>query len=287
MPMPRTPSRRFSSSYGDTRGGSTRRWPPRAPSSPRSHAGGSSTGIAAGHGNLKQFHLVAEPPAAARSESDRLETLEEAQRARGLLEQLRPEQRQVLELSFDQGMSQQEIAEATRLPLGTVKTHTRRGLMRLRQLLETGSAGAAPGGRPRFVTPWNVAMTQPEQVLARILKSGARALAGYAAGEMPPSTRKRPKPQSPRSLTAGKTSWLPGLRNWPSQFRRGGRSSSSSRSIGPERRWRPGAFHPKCCGRGLRPCAASWSNRSRPNWRRWRLATSTVLWLSSVASLPG
>ena len=29
-------------------------------------------------------------------------------------------------------------------------------------------------------------MTQPEQVLARILKSGARALAGYAAGETPP-----------------------------------------------------------------------------------------------------
>ena len=66
----------------------------------------------------------------------------------GLLEQLRPEQRQVLELSFDQGMSQQEIAEATRLPLGTVKTHARRGLMRLRQLLETGPAGAASGGDP-------------------------------------------------------------------------------------------------------------------------------------------
>ena len=31
-------------------------------------------------------------------------------------------------------------------------------------------------------------MTQPEQVLARILKSGARALAGYAAGEMPLDT---------------------------------------------------------------------------------------------------
>jgi methanogenic corrinoid protein MtbC1 len=28
-------------------------------------------------------------------------------------------------------------------------------------------------------------MMQPEQVLAKILKSGARALAGYAAGEMP------------------------------------------------------------------------------------------------------
>ena len=92
--------------------------------------------------------LVAEPPAAARSEADRLETLEEAQRVRGLLEQLRPEQRQVLELSFDQGMSQQEIAEATRLPLGTVKTHARRGLMRLRQLLETGPTDAASGEDP-------------------------------------------------------------------------------------------------------------------------------------------
>jgi RNA polymerase sigma-70 factor (ECF subfamily) len=80
-----------------------------------------------------QADLVAAP----RSESDRLETIEEGQRARGLLEKLRPEQRRVLELSIDQGMTQQEIAEATRLPLGTVKTHARRGLLRLRELLET------------------------------------------------------------------------------------------------------------------------------------------------------
>ncbi len=85
--------------------------------------------------------LVAEPPATAQLETDRLETLEAGQRARGLLEQLQPKQRQVLELSFDQGMSQQEIAEATKLPLGTVKTHARRGLMRLRKLLETSPAG--------------------------------------------------------------------------------------------------------------------------------------------------
>jgi RNA polymerase sigma-70 factor (ECF subfamily) len=97
---------------------------------------------------LEAVPLVAEPAATTRSETDRLETLEEGQQARGLLEQLRPEQRQVLELSFDQGMSQQEIADATRLPLGTVKTHTRRGLMRLRQLLETGSTGAAFEGGP-------------------------------------------------------------------------------------------------------------------------------------------
>jgi RNA polymerase sigma factor (sigma-70 family) len=86
--------------------------------------------------------LVVEPAVAAPSQADRLETAEEGRRARELLTQLRPEQRQVLELSIDEGMSQQQIAEATSLPLGTVKTHARRGLMRLRQLLETASAAA-------------------------------------------------------------------------------------------------------------------------------------------------
>jgi RNA polymerase sigma factor (sigma-70 family) len=86
--------------------------------------------------------LAIEPVVASRSEAERLETAEEGRRARELLTQLRPEQRHVLELSFDEGMSQQEIAETTRLPLGTVKTHARRGLIRLRQLLETGSAEA-------------------------------------------------------------------------------------------------------------------------------------------------
>jgi len=89
--------------------------------------------------------LVVEPAATAPSETERLETLDEVRHTRRLIEQLRPEQRQVLELSFDRGMSQQEIAEATKLPLGTVKTHARRGLMRLRQLLETGPADGVSG----------------------------------------------------------------------------------------------------------------------------------------------
>jgi RNA polymerase sigma factor (sigma-70 family) len=89
--------------------------------------------------------LIAEPAAGGRSLTDRAVALEQGQQVRGLLEQLRPPQRQVLELSFDRGMSQQEIAQATSLPLGTVKTHARRGLARLRQLLETSPAGAASG----------------------------------------------------------------------------------------------------------------------------------------------
>jgi RNA polymerase sigma factor (sigma-70 family) len=84
--------------------------------------------------------IAAEPAAATASPVERLETLEQGRQAREMLDRLRPEQRQVLELSIDQGMSQQEIAATTKLPLGTVKTHTRRGLARLRTLLETSSA---------------------------------------------------------------------------------------------------------------------------------------------------
>lgn len=87
---------------------------------------------------------------ASPAEADRLEVIEEGRRAREMLEKLRPEQRRVLEMSFDRGMSQQEIAEATSLPLGTVKTHARRGLMRLRQLLEKA---AVPAQADRSISP--------------------------------------------------------------------------------------------------------------------------------------
>lgn len=40
-------------------------------------------------------------------------------------------------------------------------------------------------------------MTQPEQVLARILKSGARALAGYAAGDAPPQDAEAARASEP------------------------------------------------------------------------------------------
>ena len=74
------------------------------------------------------------------------EISEEAARAREHMQQLRPEERQVLELSINHGMSQSQIAETTNLPLGTVKTHTRRGLIRLRELLGVDSVGGVTGG---------------------------------------------------------------------------------------------------------------------------------------------
>ena len=66
---------------------------------------------------------------------DRTEVDDEVRRAQAALQQLRPEQRQVLELSLAEGRTHTEIAAAVGIPLGTVKSHARRGLMRLRTLL--------------------------------------------------------------------------------------------------------------------------------------------------------
>jgi len=74
------------------------------------------------------------------------EISDEASRAREQMRKLRPEERQVLELSINQGLSQSQIAEAMNLPLGTVKTHARRGLIRLRELLGADAAGPVRGG---------------------------------------------------------------------------------------------------------------------------------------------
>ena len=54
---------------------------------------------------------------------------------RNALQHLSPSQRQVIELSYFQGLSQSEIAKRLKIPLGTVKTHSRRGLIQLRKNL--------------------------------------------------------------------------------------------------------------------------------------------------------
>ncbi|MCX5742290.1 MAG: DUF742 domain-containing protein, partial [Proteobacteria bacterium] len=58
----------------------------------------------------------------------------EAKEAARAVDNLRPEQRQVLVLSTH-GMSHGEIAASTGMPLGTVKAHARRGLLSIRAAL--------------------------------------------------------------------------------------------------------------------------------------------------------
>jgi len=74
-------------------------------------------------------------------EPDRAEQHDEVTRAKEALAQLRPEQREVLDLALGHGRTHQEISAAIGIPLGTVKSHARRGLIRLREMLGVKDGG--------------------------------------------------------------------------------------------------------------------------------------------------
>jgi RNA polymerase sigma-70 factor (ECF subfamily) len=82
-----------------------------------------------------------EVPQIADTVADRAERIDatDASEQQGLAQrafaQLRPEQQQVLTLAIHHGCSHEQIATATGMPLGTVKTHARRGLIKIRQIL--------------------------------------------------------------------------------------------------------------------------------------------------------
>ncbi len=67
---------------------------------------------------------------------------QDADQVRAALARLKPEQQQVLRLAFFLDHPHSEVARQLALPLGTVKTPARRGLLRIREML----AGAKTGG---------------------------------------------------------------------------------------------------------------------------------------------
>ena len=76
-------------------------------------------------------NLVDESAAPARD----AEAREQAHTIRQCLDELDPEQRQTIALAFFHGLTHSELASHLRKPLGTVKTHVRRGLAKLRDCL--------------------------------------------------------------------------------------------------------------------------------------------------------
>ena len=52
-----------------------------------------------------------------------------------LLDKLRPEQRDIIDLAYFKGYTQVEISEEMNIPLGTVKTRMRMAIMQLRQII--------------------------------------------------------------------------------------------------------------------------------------------------------
>lgn len=61
--------------------------------------------------------------------------IERSQEVQSALEQLSTKEREVLRMAYYQGLSQSEIAKQLNIALGTVKSRSRRGLLKLRQTL--------------------------------------------------------------------------------------------------------------------------------------------------------
>jgi len=78
---------------------------------------------------------LGEAPASAASPEDLTVASERQRFVRTALETLSPEQREVIELAYYSGLSHSEIAAKLNQPLGTVKTRTRLGMMKLREAL--------------------------------------------------------------------------------------------------------------------------------------------------------
>ena len=74
--------------------------------------------------------------ASAAQPFDILSLMQQRSSVYAALSQLTPERRHLVSLAFLRGLTHQEIADATQLPLGTVKSHLRRSLVQLREALE-------------------------------------------------------------------------------------------------------------------------------------------------------
>ena len=76
--------------------------------------------------------LVKEDKVAKNEGLDNLKRAELSETMRSAVGQLNPTQKEVIELTYFQGLTQAEAAKRLNQPLGTVKARIRRGLMKLR-----------------------------------------------------------------------------------------------------------------------------------------------------------
>lgn len=84
---------------------------------------------------LTELDMEAHAEEGARGAGELLEGARDAQRVRGALEQISPEQRQVISLHWFAGASFPEVAAALGVTVSTAKVRAHRGYNRLREIL--------------------------------------------------------------------------------------------------------------------------------------------------------
>ncbi|MCA9473430.1 MAG: sigma-70 family RNA polymerase sigma factor [Nitrospirales bacterium] len=90
------------------------------------------------------LEIVDEVPSTLASPEESSAYNEQCRVVQSALASLVPEQRHVIELAYFGGLTHSEIAAEIRVPLGTVKTRARLGMMKLRKILSPLEEGLAP-----------------------------------------------------------------------------------------------------------------------------------------------
>lgn len=85
---------------------------------------------------LRRFQRTESAAVTAATPTDVAAHDERSQTLKAALQQLPETEREVLNIAYFEGYSQSQIAQRLGIPLGTVKTRSRQGLIRLRQLLD-------------------------------------------------------------------------------------------------------------------------------------------------------
>lgn len=85
---------------------------------------------------LQKWQRLSQPEQATSPLIEDIARNEQSHLVRQALSELSDSEREILEIAYYQGLSQSEIAERLNLPLGTVKSRSRQGLIKLRQRLQ-------------------------------------------------------------------------------------------------------------------------------------------------------
>ncbi|WP_225913720.1 sigma-70 family RNA polymerase sigma factor [Leptolyngbya ohadii] len=85
---------------------------------------------------LQRWQSLVRTESAPASPLETVSVQERSERVREALSQLPDTERQVLEIAYYEGLSQSEISERLQVPLGTVKSRSRQGLLKLRRTLQ-------------------------------------------------------------------------------------------------------------------------------------------------------